>query len=82
MQYANLTQVKTHVLEKRSTDMADRSFICIFIHRQVAQNKKNKIQKIKKTSWDFDLFCCSDLDLDPMTSIYKFDPYSPEINIQ
>jgi len=25
-------------------------YIYIFIHRQVAQNKKNKIQKIKKTT--------------------------------
>ena len=29
--------------------------------------------------WILDLCCCCDLDLDPMTFIYEFDPYSLEI---
>jgi len=28
----------------------------------------------------FDLFCSCDLDLNPMTFIYKLDPYSLEIH--
>ena len=27
----------------------------------------------------FDLYCCCDFDLDPMTFIYELDPYSPQI---
>ena len=31
--------------------MHNSNYIYIFIHRQVAQNKKNKIQKIKKNNY-------------------------------
>jgi len=29
--------------------------------------------------WIFNLFCSRDLDLDPMTFLYKLDPYSVEM---